>query len=233
MVPEPAAEGWDALSRAWLDECDAIARREHYRQAVPIRDLFETDLDHMLPLPGTPSGRMRLAEREDGPHRHGHDRWQPVSRRSEMAFHAPPGRCQGPGHRDARPRRGIHCDAGTRMGPRAAHRHGTDDAAGDHRAQAPDAGAGARSGAISPKTCVTCSTEWMDGRAQTWSTTSGMCPRPAGSRPPPRPCPRSSMPDAGSTAPRPYRTARRITQGGEDTAPGPDLSRYNTYMEER
>lgn len=54
MVPEPAAEGWDALSRAWLDECDAIARREHYRQAVPIRDLFETDLDHMLPLPGTP-----------------------------------------------------------------------------------------------------------------------------------------------------------------------------------
>lgn len=54
MVPEPAAEGWDALSRAWLDECDEIARREHYRQAVPIRDLFETDLDHMLPLPGTP-----------------------------------------------------------------------------------------------------------------------------------------------------------------------------------
>lgn len=28
-------------------------------------------------------------------------------------------------------------------------------------------------------------------------------------------------------------TARRIRQGGEDTAPGPDLSRYNTYMEER
>lgn len=54
MVPEPAAEGWDAPARAWLDECDAIAGREHYRQAVPIRDLFETDLDHMLPLPGTP-----------------------------------------------------------------------------------------------------------------------------------------------------------------------------------
>lgn len=54
MVPEPSAEGWDALTRAWLDECDAIARREHYRQAAPIRDLFETDLDHMLPLPGTP-----------------------------------------------------------------------------------------------------------------------------------------------------------------------------------
>ena len=76
MVPEPSAEGWDALTRAWLDECDEIARREHYRQAAPIRDLFETDLDHMLPLPGTPSGRMRLAEREDGPYRHGPDRWQ-------------------------------------------------------------------------------------------------------------------------------------------------------------
>ena len=54
MVPEPAAEGWDAPARAWLDKCDAIAGREHYRQAAPIRDLFETDLDHMLPLPGTP-----------------------------------------------------------------------------------------------------------------------------------------------------------------------------------
>ena len=39
MVPEPSAEGWDALSRAWLDESDEIARREHYRQAAPIRDL--------------------------------------------------------------------------------------------------------------------------------------------------------------------------------------------------
>lgn len=233
MVPEPAAEGWDALSRAWLDECDAIARREHYRQAVPIRDLFETDLDHMLPLPGTPSGRMRLAEREDGPHRHGHDRWQPVSRRSEMAFHAPPGRCQGPGHRDARPRRGIHCDAGTRMGPRAAHRHGTDDAAGDHRAQAPDAGAGARSGAISPKTCVTCPVR-MDGRARAdlvddirhVSSTSGFAAAAKAV---------SAIIDAGRRLDRASidQTARRITQGGEDTAPGPDLSRYNTYMEER
>ena len=221
MVPEPAAEGWDALSRAWLDECDEIARREHYRQAVPIRDLFETDLDHMLPLPGTPSGRMRLAEREDGPHRHRPDRWQPVSRRSEMAFHAPPGRCQGPGHRAARPGRQPHRDVGTRMGPRAAHRHGTDDAAGDHRAQAPDAGAGARSGAISRTTCAACSTEWMDGRAQTWSTTSGMCPRPAGSRPPPRPCPRSSMPDAGSTAPRSTRPPDGSRRAARTPHPAP------------
>ena len=140
MVPEPAAEGWDALSRAWLDECDAIARREHYRQAAPIRDLFETDLDHMLPLPGTPFDACDWRSVKTDRTGTAPVRWQPVSRRSEMAFHAPPGRCQGPGHRDARPRRGIHRDAGTRMGPRAAHRHGTDDAAGDHRAQAPDVG---------------------------------------------------------------------------------------------
>lgn len=33
-------------------------------------------------------------------------------------------------------------------------------------------------------------------------------------------------------APRPYRTARRIRQG-DGAVSGPDLSRYNTYMEER
>ena len=36
---------------AWLERCDEIARGVHYREDVPIRDLFETDLDHMLPLP--------------------------------------------------------------------------------------------------------------------------------------------------------------------------------------
>ena len=102
----------------------------------PVRDRSGSH----APVAGHTVRRMRLAERENGPYRHGPDRRQPVSRRSEMAFHAPPGRCQGPGHRDARPRRGIHRDAGTRMGPRAAHRHGAGDAAGDHRAQAPDVG---------------------------------------------------------------------------------------------
>ena len=33
--------------KSWAD----IARGVHYREDVPIRDLFETDLDHMLPLP--------------------------------------------------------------------------------------------------------------------------------------------------------------------------------------
>ncbi len=51
MVPTPSAEGWDRLTDAWLERCDEIARGVHYREDVPIRDLFETDLDHMLPLP--------------------------------------------------------------------------------------------------------------------------------------------------------------------------------------
>ena len=51
MVPTPSAEGWDRLTDAWLERCDEIAHADHYREDVPIRDLFETDLDHMLPLP--------------------------------------------------------------------------------------------------------------------------------------------------------------------------------------
>lgn len=51
MVPTPSAEGWDRLTDAWLERCDGLARGDHYREDVPIRDLFETDLDHMLPLP--------------------------------------------------------------------------------------------------------------------------------------------------------------------------------------
>lgn len=133
---------------------------------------------------------------------------------------------RGPGRR-------IHRDAGTRMGPRATHRHGTDDAAGDHRAQAPHAGAGARSGAISPKTCATCPVR-MDGRARAdlvddirhVSSTSGFAAAAKAV---------SAIIDAGRRLDRASidQTARRIRQGGEDTAPGPDLSRYNTYMEER
>ena len=51
MVPTPSAEGWDRLTDAWLERCDEIARGVHYREDVPVRDLFETDLGHMLPLP--------------------------------------------------------------------------------------------------------------------------------------------------------------------------------------
>ena len=140
MVPEPAAEGWDAPARAWLDECDAIARREHYRQAAPIRDLFETDLDHMLPLPGTPfdacDWRSVKTDRTgtaliDGNRYLAGPRWR--SMRLRAGVRALDIEMRGPGRRTYR-------DAGTRMGPRAAHRHGTDDTAGDHRAQAPHVG---------------------------------------------------------------------------------------------
>ena len=51
MVPTPSAEGWDRLTDAWLERCDEIARGVRYREDVPVRDLFETDLGHMLPLP--------------------------------------------------------------------------------------------------------------------------------------------------------------------------------------
>lgn len=52
MVPRPAAESHAALTRAWLDRCDAIAREDHYRRGVPVADLFDAERDGMLPLPG-------------------------------------------------------------------------------------------------------------------------------------------------------------------------------------
>lgn len=51
MVPVPAAEGFDALSRAWLRVCDSIGSRDHYRRDVPIADLFAAELERMRPLP--------------------------------------------------------------------------------------------------------------------------------------------------------------------------------------
>lgn len=54
MVPTPSAEGWDRLTDAWLERCDEIARGVHYREDVPIRDLFETDLGPHAPAAGRP-----------------------------------------------------------------------------------------------------------------------------------------------------------------------------------
>jgi transposase len=51
MVPVPSAEGWDALSAAWLESCDRIAERDHYRENVPIVSLFQIELERMLALP--------------------------------------------------------------------------------------------------------------------------------------------------------------------------------------
>ena len=51
MAPTPSAEGWDRLTDAWPERCDEIARGVRYREDVPVRDLFETGLDHMLPPP--------------------------------------------------------------------------------------------------------------------------------------------------------------------------------------
>lgn len=52
MVPMPSAESFRALTGAWLDACERIAGSDHYRHGVPVRELFEAEKDHMLPLPG-------------------------------------------------------------------------------------------------------------------------------------------------------------------------------------
>ena len=62
MVPTPSAEGWDRPADAWLERCDGLARGDHYREGVPIRGLFETDLDHMLPLPPSTGVRALRVE---------------------------------------------------------------------------------------------------------------------------------------------------------------------------
>lgn len=57
---------------------DEIARGVHYREDVPVRDLFETDLDHMLPLPPSMfdacDWRGVKADRTGN----GHDRLEPL-----------------------------------------------------------------------------------------------------------------------------------------------------------
>lgn len=52
MVPMPSAESFRAPARVWLDACERIAGSDHYRHGVPVRELFEAEKDHMLPLPG-------------------------------------------------------------------------------------------------------------------------------------------------------------------------------------
>lgn len=52
MVPMPSAEGFQTLTRVWLDECGRVAGSDHCRHDVPVIELFEAEKDHMLPLPG-------------------------------------------------------------------------------------------------------------------------------------------------------------------------------------
>ena len=232
MVPEPSAEGWDALSRAWLDECDAIARREHYRQAAPIRDLFETDLDHMLPLPGTPfdacDWRSVKTDRTgtvliDGNRYLAGPRWR--SMRLRAGVRALDIEMRGPdgeyivtlervwGHE---PRTVMEPATLLAIIARKPRMWGESPIRGDFPENVRDL------------------LDRMDGRARAdlvddirhVSSTSGFAAAAKAV---------SAIIDAGRRLDRASidQTARRIRQGGEDTAPGPDLSRYNTYMEER
>lgn len=52
MVPLPHARSLEGLSRAWLEQCDQIAQRTHYRKGVAIEDLFAAGRAAMLALPG-------------------------------------------------------------------------------------------------------------------------------------------------------------------------------------
>ena len=187
MVPEPSAEGWDALTRSWLDACDAVAEREHYREAVPIRGLFETDQDHMLPLLGTPfdacGWRSVKTDRTgtvliDGDWYLAGPKW-----------HSMRIRAGGLGRRAAEHGRRTHCDAGTRV------------AGGGSRALSwsrrrcwrssrisPACGAKARFAAIPRQRARSARPDGRPG-APTCPTTSESRPRPAASRPPPGPSP--------------------------------------------
>lgn len=92
MVPMPSAESFQTLTRVWLDECERVAGSDHYRHDIPVIELFEAEKDHMLPLPGVRFDPCGLEEREGRQDRRRHDRREPVSGRTEMAFHALAGR---------------------------------------------------------------------------------------------------------------------------------------------
>lgn len=232
MVPEPAAEGWDALTRAWLDECDEIARREHYRQAVPIRDLFETDLDHMLPLPGTPFDACD---------------WRSVKTDRTGTVLIDGNRyLAGPKWRSMRISAGVRALGIELRGPDGEHIVTLERVWGHEPrtvmepttllaiiARKPRMWGGSPIRGDFPEN-VRGLLDRMDVRARAdlvddirhVSRTSGFAAAAKAV---------SAIIDAGRRLDRASidQTARRIRQGGEDTAPGPDLSRYNTYMEER
>lgn len=56
MVPMPSAESFRAPARVWLDACERVSGSDRYRHGVPVRELFEAEKDHMLPLPGVRFG---------------------------------------------------------------------------------------------------------------------------------------------------------------------------------
>ena len=122
MVPTPSAEGWDRLTDAWLERCDEIARGVHYREDVPIRDLFETDLDHMLPLPPSMFDACDWRGVKA-------DRTGTVTIDSNRYLAGPAGRAAFHGRRADR-------HVGAQVGAQPRHRDGPAVAARHHRTQA-------------------------------------------------------------------------------------------------
>jgi transposase len=64
MVPLLNAESHGQLSRFMLGRCDEIAAKPHYRKGAPIRDLFAEERACMQPLPRTPFDAVRWETRK-------------------------------------------------------------------------------------------------------------------------------------------------------------------------
>lgn len=137
MVPVPSAEGYQALTRAWFDACERLAQADHYRLGVPVAGLFESEKEHMLPLPSAAfdpvEWRSVKADRTgtvliDSNRYLAGPKWH--SMRLQAGVRVSPDRV-------ARPRRRAHHHPGTCMGTLARHTGRPRGPACRHRAQAP------------------------------------------------------------------------------------------------
>lgn len=64
MVPEPVVASLAELNAMLLARCDDLAAEDHYRHGVPIRDLFEQDLQACVALPGIGFDAVRYEPRK-------------------------------------------------------------------------------------------------------------------------------------------------------------------------
>ena len=159
MVPVPSAEGYQALTRAWFDACERLAQADHYRLGVPVAGLFESEKEHMLPLPSAafdPVEWRSVKADRTGTVPVDSNRYLAGPKWHSMRLQAGAGVSPD---RVARPRRRAHRHPGTRVGTLAGNAARPRGPARGHRAS-PGHGARARSAGISPNPYATCSTAW-------------------------------------------------------------------------
>lgn len=202
MVPMPSAGSFRSPARVWLDACERIAGSDHYRHGVPVWELFETEKDHMPPLPGIgfdPCDWRNVKADRTGSVVIDANRYLAGPRWRSMRLQA--------GVRvfeiELRDPDGGHIVTLERVGGGIGEDpDGSGEPARDHRAQAAYMGRKARSGTISPIPCGPCSTAWTGALAPVCSTTSASWPPNAGSPPPSKRWRPSSTPDGPSTGPQ-------------------------------